>query len=42
LQFEPAARERAAAEQRGGWVLILHENFINPSPAGGGFFAFKH
>jgi hypothetical protein len=32
LQFEPAAYERAAAEQRGSPVLIVHKTFMNPLP----------
>jgi hypothetical protein len=39
LQLEPAAYERAAAEQRGSRVLSIHQNLsTNPLPDGGGFF----
>jgi len=39
LQSEPAAIECAAAELRGGRVLILPENLLNPiAESGGGVF----
>jgi len=30
FETEPAAIERAAAEPRGSWVLVVHQNLVKP------------